>query len=58
MIPLTFFECLYSDLNNIHILEKTKNIKGIIHPKTKILQSFIYPHVIPNKNDFLSSVEH
>ncbi len=58
MIPLTFLECLYSDLNHIHILEKTKNIKGIIHRKITILRSFIHPHVIPNKNDFLSSVEH
>lgn len=32
--------------------------KGTIHPKMNVLLSFIYPHVVPNKYDFLSSMEH
>ncbi len=44
-------------LNNIYKLTVTY-IKGIVHPKILILSSFIYPHVVPNLYDFLSSVEH
>ncbi len=29
-----------------------------VHPKMKILSSFIHPHIVPNLYEFLSSVEH
>jgi len=33
-------------------------LKGMVHPKMKILPSFTYPQVIPNMCEFLCSVEH
>ncbi len=33
-------------------------IKGIVHPKIKMLSSFTPPHVIPNLFTFFSYVEH
>ncbi len=32
-------------------------LKGIVHPKVKILSSFTYPQVIPNLYEFRISVE-
>jgi len=32
-------------------------LKGIVHPKMKILSSFTHPQVVPNPNEFLSSVK-
>jgi len=38
--------------------EKTNSscyvVKGIVHPKMKILSSFTHPQVVPNLNEFLS----
>jgi len=34
------------------------NLKGIVHPKIKILSSFTHPHVVPTLYEFLSSAEH
>ncbi len=33
-------------------------LKGIVHPKMKILSSFIHPQVVPNLYEFLCSAEH
>ncbi len=33
-------------------------IKGIVHPKIKILSSFTHPDVVPNLYEFHSSAEH
>ncbi len=33
-------------------------VKGIVHPKMKILSSFTHPKVVPNLYEFLSSAEH
>ncbi len=33
-------------------------IKGIVHPKVKILSSFTYPQVVPNLYECLCSAEH
>ncbi len=48
------------NLNHIHICEvKGKaDLKGIIHPKMKILSSFTHPQVVPNLYEFLCSAEH
>jgi len=34
------------------------SLKGILHPKIKILSSFTHPQVVSNLYEFLSSVEH
>jgi len=34
------------------------NIKGAVHPKMKLLSSFIHPQVVSNLYGSLSSVEH
>ncbi len=33
-------------------------VKGIVHPKMKILSSFTHPQVVPNLYEFLCSAEH
>ncbi len=33
-------------------------VKGIVHPKMKILSSFTLPQVVPNLYEFLCSAEH
>ncbi len=33
------------------------NIKGVVHPKMKILSSFTHPHVVPNLYECLCSAE-
>ncbi len=39
--------------------KKTENVvKGIFHPKMKILSSFIHPQVVPNLYECLCSAEH
>ncbi len=40
--------------------EKKKKtvLKGIVHPKMKILSSFTHPQVVPNLYEFLCSAEH
>ncbi len=37
---------------------KAQRLKGIVHPKMKILSSFIHPQVAPNLYEFLCSAEH
>ncbi len=33
-------------------------VKGIVHPKMKILSSFTHPQEVPNRYGYLCSVEH
>ncbi len=33
-------------------------LKGIVHPKIKIMSSFTHPQVVPNLYEFLCSAEH
>jgi len=33
-------------------------LKGIVHPKMKILSSFTHPQVVPNLYVFICSAEH
>jgi len=33
-------------------------IKGLVHPKMKILSVFTHPHVVPNLYAFICSAEH
>ncbi len=33
-------------------------LKGIVHPKVKILSSFTHPHVVPNLYEYLCSAEY
>ncbi len=35
-----------------------ESLKGIVHPKMKILSSFTHPQVVPNLFEFLCSAEH
>ncbi len=47
----------------IHTYTRYKNsssqdLKGIVHPKMKILSSFTHPQVVPNLYEFLCSAEH
>jgi len=43
----------FFSFNNVTVI-----IKGIVHPKMKILSSFTHPQVVPNLYEFLSSAEH
>jgi len=40
------------------IFRETQSLKGILHPKMKILSSFTHPQVVSNLYEFLSSAEH
>ncbi len=33
-------------------------VKGIVHPKMKVLSSFTHPEVVPNMHEFLYSAKH
>jgi len=33
-------------------------LKGLVHPKMKILSVFTHPHVVPNLYAFICSAEH
>jgi len=33
-------------------------VKGLVHPKMKILSVFTHPHVVPNLYVFICSAEH
>jgi len=35
-----------------------KEIKGLVHPKMKILSVFTHPQVVPNLYGFICSAEH
>jgi len=37
---------------------KSIQLKGIVHPKLKILSSFTHPEVVPNLFVFICSAEH
>jgi len=37
---------------------ETNLAKGIVHPKMKILSSFMHPHVVPNLYVFICSAVH
>ncbi len=37
---------------------KTPKLKGIVHPKMKMLSSFTHPQVVPNLYECLCSAEH
>ncbi len=39
-------------------LDHKTSLKGIVHPKMKILSSFTHPQVVPNLYEFLCSAEH
>ncbi len=45
---------------NRHSLSEWESeiLKGIVHPKMKILSSFTHPQVVPNLYEFLCSAEH
>ncbi len=44
---------------NEHLwMHNVLNLKGIVHPKMKILSSFTHPQVVPNLYEFLCSAEH
>ncbi len=48
------------DSNNHHeyMIDSICSLKGIVHPKMKILSSFTHPQVVPNLNECLCSAEH
>ncbi len=37
---------------------RSEGVKGIVHPKIKILSSFTHPEVVPNLYEYLCSAEH
>ncbi len=50
---------LFDVHSNVHLLPGlTTAIKGIVHPKMKILSSFTHPRVVPNLYECLCSAEH
>ncbi len=48
----------YKETNYHAQVDHVTCIKGIVHPKMKILSSFTHPQVIPNLYAFLCSTEH
>ncbi len=54
MISAEYWTCS----RNISYYQCWKPLKGIIHPKTKIILSFTHPQVVPNLFEFLSFAEH
>jgi len=56
MLPTKLFS--ENPKNCRQCLSLNHRIKGIVHPKMKILSSFTHPQVVPNLHDFLSSAEH
>ncbi len=46
-------------INDLRLRENRRStIKGIVHPKMKILSSFTHPQVVPNLYECLCSAEH
>ncbi len=43
-------------LSSYYSYSYMQSVKGTVHPKNKILASFIHPYVAPNVYDFLSSL--
>ncbi len=39
-------------------LDHKTSLKGIVHPKMKILSSFTHPQVVPNLYECLCTAEH
>ncbi len=57
----TLLQCLSSQsVSNALgcISQKHRKLKGIVHPKMKILSSFTHPQVVPNLYECLCSAEH
>ncbi len=44
--------------NCLLLMSEVSTLKGTVHPKMTILPSFTHSHVIPNMQDFISSVYH
>jgi len=47
---------LDASFSSVHLLH---TFKGLVHPKTKMLSSFLHPHVVPNlvlQEDILKNV--
>ncbi len=45
-------------IGTISVILKIGQLKGIVHPKMKILSLITHPHVVPNLKDLCSSSEH
>jgi len=45
-------------INVFSICLQAFEIKGLVHPKIKILSVFTHPHVVPNLYLFICSAEH
>ncbi len=52
------FNCLPHSHLITYFRSATTDIKGIVHPKMKMLSSFTHPHVVRHLYAFLSYVEH
>ncbi len=50
--------CLYDGMVQIYIFLTLLQVKGIVHPKMKILSSFTHPQVVSNLYEFLCSAKH
>ncbi len=45
-------------LYNVNRVGENASLKGIVHPKMKILSSFTHPQVVPNLYECVCSAEH
>ncbi len=54
-INSSYIYTVYNFCRNIYIFHE---LKGIVHPKMKILSSFTHPQVVPNLYECLCSAEH
>ncbi len=49
-----YFSKYFFNINNLFKFY----VKGIVHPKMKIVSSFTHPQVVPNLYEWLCSAEH
>jgi len=43
---------------SIKLFQMVRSLKGLVHPKMKILSVSTHPHVVPNLYVFICSAEH
>ncbi len=55
---LTLSQSRLHTASKTFVSPKKFRLKGIVHPKMKILSSFAHPQVVPNLNECICSAEH
>ncbi len=58
--PVTTVEPVFRirPVSDSDVMRTIRSLKGIVHPKMKILSSFTHPQVVPNLYECLCSAEH